>query len=61
MDTVTASGNQLAALAHVPRSQLYLVCSPWGGHGTGSREGNHLWEYDNRFLKGVTPVIPVTK
>ncbi|MHB9132931.1 MAG: acetylxylan esterase [Armatimonadota bacterium] len=59
MDAVTASGNQLAALAHIPRNRLYLFCIPWGGHATGSREGNRIWEYCDRFLKGQTPVIPV--
>ena len=57
MDTVTAGGNQLCALAHVPPAQRYVLCSPWGGHATGIREGSRLWEYYDRFLKGQQPVI----
>ena len=38
MDTVTAAGNQMCALTHVPKGKLYLVCSPWAVHGAGSRD-----------------------
>jgi cephalosporin-C deacetylase-like acetyl esterase len=55
MDTVTASGNQICALAHVPRRLLYMACSPWSGHGSGSRPGNQCGERYARFLKGQSP------
>ncbi len=58
LDAVTASGNQLAALANVSRDRLYLVCVPWGGHATGSRDGNQIWTYYARFIAGTRPVIP---
>jgi cephalosporin-C deacetylase-like acetyl esterase len=56
MDTVTASGNQICALAHVPRRLLYMACSPWSGHGSGSRQGNRCGELYSRFLKGESPL-----
>ena len=56
MDTVTASGNQICALAHVPRGLLYMVCSPWSGHGSGSRPGNRCGEIYARFLNGQPPI-----
>jgi cephalosporin-C deacetylase-like acetyl esterase len=32
LDTVTASGNQICALAHVKPGQLELICDPWTSH-----------------------------
>jgi len=61
MDTVTASGNQICALAHVPRRLLYMACSPWGGHGSGSRQGNRCGELYARFLRGERPIPPAPK
>jgi len=61
MDTVTASGNQICALAHVPRGQLYLVCSPWAMHGAGSRPGHDAGACYARFLKGETAILTPTK
>jgi len=55
MDTVTASGNQICALAHVRRDLLTLVCSPWAMHGGGSRAGNPIGERYARFLGGSRP------
>jgi cephalosporin-C deacetylase len=56
MDTVTASGNQICALAHVPRQLLYLVCSPWAMHGAGSRDPNLVQECYTRFRDGESPL-----
>ncbi len=56
MDTVTAAGNQICALAHVPREHLYLVCSPWAMHGGGSRPGNDIQERYARFRNGEAPL-----
>jgi cephalosporin-C deacetylase len=55
MDTVTAAGNQICALAHVPKGLLYLICSPWAMHGAGSRAPNLGGECWDRFLKGQKP------
>lgn len=57
LDTVTAAGNQVAGFAAVPRGLLYLCCSPWSGHGSGSRAGNECGACYERFLKGQ-PVLP---
>lgn len=61
MDTVTASGNQICALAHVPKKQLYLVCSPWAMHGAGSRDSGLIGPCYTRFLKGENPLPPPTQ
>ncbi|MBM3500529.1 MAG: acetylxylan esterase, partial [Armatimonadetes bacterium] len=60
MDTVTAAGNQLCALAHVPRERLHLVCSPWAMHGAGSRAPNLVEECYARFRRGEPP-LPVDR
>ena len=57
MDTVTAAGNQICALAHVPRSQLLMVCSPWAMHGGGSRDSGLVAGYYQRFMKGEPVII----
>jgi cephalosporin-C deacetylase-like acetyl esterase len=56
MDTVTAAGNQLCALAHVPRERLFLVCSPWAMHGAGSRAPSLTEECYARFRRGEAPL-----
>ena len=61
MDTVTASGNQICALAHVPKGLLYLVCSPWAMHGAGSRDSGLAAACYTRFLKGEKPIPQPTK
>ena len=58
MDTVTASGNQICALAHIRNGLLSLVSSPWAMHGGGSRTGNPNPELYVRFCNGVMPIIP---
>ncbi len=57
MDTVTAAGNQICALAHVPRGSLYMVCSPWAMHGGGSRAPNLAPACYDRFRKGKEPIL----
>jgi cephalosporin-C deacetylase-like acetyl esterase len=61
MDTVTASGNQVCALAHVPKGLLYLVCSPWAMHGAGARAAQLTSECYARFLKGEKPILTPTR
>ena len=61
MDTVTAAGNQICALAHVPNRLLYLVCSPWAMHGAGSRDGNRIGECYARFRQGEDAIHTPTK
>lgn len=61
MDTVTASGNQICALAHVPPGLLYLVCSPWAMHGAGSRDSSLVQQCLNRFLAGEKPIEKPTR
>ncbi|MBM4085857.1 MAG: acetylxylan esterase, partial [Planctomycetes bacterium] len=61
MDTVTAAGNQVCALAHVPKGRLFLVCSPWAMHGAGSRAPGLIGECYNRFLKGEPPILTPTR
>jgi cephalosporin-C deacetylase-like acetyl esterase len=56
MDTVTAAGNQLCALAHVPRDRLCLICSPWAMHGGGSRAPQLGAACYARFLRGQPPI-----
>ncbi|MDH3427743.1 MAG: acetylxylan esterase, partial [Gemmatimonadota bacterium] len=36
LDWVTASGGQMAALAHLKPGQVQIISSPWTGHGGGS-------------------------
>lgn len=57
MDTVTASGNQVCALSHVPAGHLLMICSPWAMHGGGSRDSSLAAQAYERFLKDE-PVIP---
>lgn len=61
MDTVTAAGNQICALAHVPRGQLFLVCSPWAMHGGGSRDSSLVAQCYDRFLKGEPAIAKPTR
>jgi cephalosporin-C deacetylase-like acetyl esterase len=61
MDTVTAAGNQVCALAHVPNGLLYLICSPWAMHGAGSRDSSLGAACLARFLKGEKPFATPTR
>lgn len=61
MDTVTAAGNQVCALAHVPKGQLLLVCSPWAMHGGGSRDAALCAAAYQRYLRGEKPILRPTK
>ena len=61
MDSVTAPGNQICAVAHVPKGQLLLVCSPWAMHGGGSRDATLAEDAYSRFRKGITPYFKPTK
>ncbi|MBI2298057.1 MAG: acetylxylan esterase [Armatimonadetes bacterium] len=61
MDTVTAAGNQICALSHVPPGLLYLVCSPWAMHGAGSRDSSLAAACYARFVKGEPPIVEPTK
>lgn len=61
MDTVTAAGNQICALSHVPRGQLYLICSPWAMHGAGSRNSSLGGECYDRFRRAEKPLFKPSK
>lgn len=61
MDTVTAAGNQVCALSHVPAGKLLLVCSPWAMHGGGSRDPSICAEAYQSFLKGENPIPKPTR
>ncbi len=61
MDTVTASGNQVCALAHVPNGLLYLICSPWAGHGAGHRDPTLGRDCYTRFVSGEAPITDPTR
>ena len=58
MDTVTAAGNQICALAHAPKDKLFLVCSPWATHGAGSRDSSLTAACYARFINGKDPLPP---
>ncbi len=61
MDSVTAPGNQICAVAHIRHGQLLLVCSPWAMHGGGSRDAALAEDAYSRFRKGATPYFKPTK
>ena len=61
MDTVTAAGNQVCALAHVPKGLLYLICSPWAMHGAGSRDSRLAADCYARFMAGEAPFANATR
>ena len=56
LDTVTASGNQICALAHVKPGQLELICDPWTSHASEPRGATRRAEAINRWLHGEPPV-----
>ena len=56
LDTVTASGNQICALAHLRPGQLELICDPWRSHASGPRGGRLRGEAVARWLRGEPPV-----
>jgi cephalosporin-C deacetylase-like acetyl esterase len=51
LDTVTASGNQICALAHVKPDLLQLICDPWTSHASDSRGASLRAEAIGRWLK----------
>ena len=61
MDSVTAPGNQICAVAHVPKGKLLFVCSPWAMHGGGSRDATLAESAYTRFRKGERPYFTPTK
>jgi len=65
MDTVTVAGNQICAVAHVPKGQLYLICSPWAMHGAGARALTPGFpgpeECYEKFRKGEKQTFPPPK
>jgi len=61
LDTVTAGGNQVCALAHVKPGLLELVCEPWKGHASSVR-GQRLYSAAiRRWLRGEPPVTNPVK
>ena len=56
LDTVTASGNQICALAHVKPGLLELICDPWRSHASSPRGAKLRGEAINRWLRGEPPV-----
>jgi len=61
LDTVTASGNQICALAHVKPGLLELICDPWRSHASGPRGGKLRSEGINRWAAGEPPVKNAAK
>jgi hypothetical protein len=51
LDTVTASGNQICALAHVKPGLLQLICDPWTSHASDSRGASLRAEAISRWLQ----------
>jgi cephalosporin-C deacetylase-like acetyl esterase len=61
LDTVTASGNQICALAHVKPGQLELICDPWTSHASEPRGAALRAAAINRWLQGETPLVRPVK
>jgi cephalosporin-C deacetylase-like acetyl esterase len=60
LDTVTASGNQIAALTHVKPGLLQLICDPWHSHASSVRGSRLRADAINRWLNNELPVqIPI--
>jgi cephalosporin-C deacetylase len=57
LDTVTASGNQICALAHVKPGRLELICDPWTSHASEPRGAALRGQAINRWLQGEPPVL----
>lgn len=56
LDTVTASGNQICALAHIKPGLLELICDPWRSHASSPRGAQLRGEAINRWFRGEPPV-----
>jgi cephalosporin-C deacetylase-like acetyl esterase len=56
LDTVTASGSQICALAHLKPGQLELICDPWTSHASEPRGAALRGAAINRWLQGEPPV-----
>ena len=61
LDTVTASGNQICALAHLKPGRLELICDPWTSHASEPRGAALRGEAVNRWLRGEPPVAHPAK
>ena len=61
LDTVTASGNQICALAHLKPGQLELICDPWHSHASSPRGGRLRSEAVQRWMHGESPVLNAAK
>ena len=61
LDTVTAAGNQICALAHVKPGRLQLICDPWTGHASEPRGATLRAEAITRWLRGAPPVLHPAK
>ena len=61
LDTVTASGNQICALAHVKPGLLQLICDPWVSHGSDARGGQLRGEAVARWMRGENPIVNPAK
>ena len=57
LDTVTASGNQLCALAHVKPGLLQLICDPWTSHASMPRGSTLRSEAIGRWRAGEPPIL----
>jgi cephalosporin-C deacetylase-like acetyl esterase len=56
LDTVTASGNQIAALTHIKPGLLQLICDPWHSHASSIRGSRLRAAAINRWLNNEPPV-----
>jgi len=61
LDTVTASGNQICALAHLKPGQLELICDPWHSHASSPRGARLRSEAVQRWMRGEPPVKNAAK
>ncbi len=57
LDTVTASGNQICALAQVKPGLLQLICDPWTSHSSMPRGARLRSEALARYLRGEPAVV----
>ncbi len=60
MDTVTASGGQMAAFAQADKNRLTLYCAPWGRHGADARTQQAYYATHSLFLEGKEIPLPKT-
>jgi len=58
---VTASGNQICALAHLKPGRVELICDPWSSHASEPRGAVLRAEAVNRWLRGEPPVLHPAK